>query len=359
MQNNGYDSSQTVIAVDAMGGDFAPREIVKGVAMVTRESPVHVILVGDEARIREELQDLEYAAEQIEIVHTDQVIGNEDHPREALEQKSEASMIVAAKLIAEGRAHGLVSAGNTGAYVLASSLFIPRIKGVQKTAIAAVYPTRNRQKRRDIFAMVLDVGANIHCSAANLVQFAIMGQVYAADIKGIEDPTVALLNIGKESYKGGETLSEVYRILAEAPNINFIGNIEGNDILKGLADVVVTEGYVGNIVMKTVEGLTDIMKEMGRYAFKHRFIWRLGMIALSGLIRDVKKLTDYSEYGGAPLLGYKEIVIKAHGRSRAKAIKNAVKLAAKSHRDRICERMEREITQVLPQSANPSQPRKL
>ncbi|MCK4716597.1 MAG: phosphate acyltransferase PlsX [Candidatus Marinimicrobia bacterium] len=340
-------NKKTVIAVDVMGGDNAPDEIVKGAAEATVESPVNVILVGDERRIKAILEKVEYRREQLKIVHTDDMITMEDIPREALRRKPEASMVLAAKLCSAGRTQGLVSAGNTGAYVLSASFNIPRIAGIRKTAIAAVYPTRNAQKRKDHFSLLLDIGANIHCSAEDMVKFALMGKIYASDIKGIKDPTVALLNVGKESYKGGKILSRVYKILDELPGVNFIGNIEGNDVMLGLSDVVVTEGYVGNIVTKTMEGIAETVSHLGRYAFKRRFIWRLGLIALSSGIRQLKELTDYSEYGGAPLLGFKEIVIKAHGRSKAKAITNAVKLAAKSHRDNICGRIEKEIAEFI------------
>lgn len=335
----------TVIAVDAMGGDNAPDEVVKGAAVASIESPGKIILVGDESKILPILDKEPHNSDRIEIVHTEEAITMEDMPREAVRRKPNASMILAAKLCAEGRAQGVVSAGNTGAYVLSSSLNIPRIVGVRKTAIATVYPTRNAQKRRDHFSLLLDVGANIHCSVEDMVQFALMGKIYASDIKGIQDPTVALLNIGKESYKGGKLLSSVYKILDELEEVNFIGNIEGNEVMLGLSDVVVTEGYVGNIVTKTMEGIAEMASHLGRYAFKHRFIWRLGLIALSSGIKQLKSSTDYSEYGGAPLLGFKEIVIKAHGRSKAKAITNAIKLAAKSHRDNVCGRIEREIAE--------------
>ena len=338
-------TNDTVIAIDAMGGDNAPLEIVKGAATATLESPCHVILVGNEAQIKSVLEKEECNPAQIEIIHTDEIITMADMPRDAVRRKPQASMMIAAKQCAIGKANGLVSAGNTGAYVLASSMNIPRIVGVRKTAIATVYPTRNLQKRRDHFALLLDIGANIHCSIEDMVQFALMGKIYASDIKGIKEPTVALLNVGKEPYKGGDLLSKVYKILDELPEVNFIGNIEGNEVMLGLADVVVTEGYVGNIVTKTIEGIAEMMSHLGRFAFKRRFSWRLGLIALSSGIRQLKSLTDYSEYGGAPLLGFKEIVIKAHGRSKAKAITNAIKLAEKSHRDNVCGRIEQEISE--------------
>jgi len=340
------NSEQTIIAVDAMGGDNAPREIVLGAAKVTLETSVKVKLVGDENIIREILDNTEYNSDQLEIVHTTQVISNDDHPKEVIRRKTDASMVVAAKLCGQGEAHGLVSAGNTGAFVLSSVKHIPRIKGISKTAIASVYPTQNMQKREDIFSLLLDIGANIHCSTKDLVHFAIMGKLYASDIKGIANPTVGLLNLGKEPHKGGEILSQVYKILTEMENINFIGNIEGNDIMKGKADVVITEGFVGNVVLKTIEGIAETLTHLGKYAFKHRLIWKLGLMALSGGIKQMKKVTDYSEYGGAPLLGFQEIVIKAHGRSKAKAITNAIKVAAKTHRDKVCTKIANEINQI-------------
>jgi len=334
----------TVIAVDAMGGDFAPDEIVMGAARVTMETSINTILVGDKAKITPILDKTEHRSNQIEIVHTDQYIVNEDVPKIILSEKPRASMLIAAELCGSGRANGMVSAGNTGAYILSAAKNIPRIEGVRKTAIATVYPTRN-EKKRDPFALLLDIGANIHCTAEELVQFAIMGKIYASDVKGVKAPTIALLNIGKESHKGGEILTQTYEILSSLKNLNFAGNIEGNDMLKGLADIVVTEGYVGNIVMKTIEGIAETLSHLGRYAFKRRFVWMLGLMALSSGIKQLKQITDYSEYGGAPLLGFREIVIKAHGRSRAKAIANAIKVAAKTHRDNVCEKMAREIAQ--------------
>jgi len=328
-----------------MGGDHAPDEIVAGVARATLESSTKVILVGDRNRIDDILSKTEHNPNQIEVVHTPVTITNDDIPKIAIKQKPNASMVLAAKLCGEGKAQGLVSAGNTGAYVLAAAKHIPRIVGVRKTAIATVYPTQNAQKRKDHFALLLDVGANIHCGVEDMVQFALMGKLYASDIKGIPEPTVALLNIGKEPHKGGEVLTTVYEILSKLPTVNFIGNIEGNDVMKGLADVVITEGFVGNIVMKTMEGMAETMAHLGKYAYKHRFIWMLGMIALSGGIKKLKTVTDYSEYGGAPLLGFQKIVIKAHGRSKAKAITNAVKVAAKTYRDHVCEKIANEIAQ--------------
>ncbi len=344
---NNLDDKQpsAVIAVDAMGGDFAPDEVVLGAARASVETPIKIILVGDQSKIEPILEQTEHNPQQLEIVHTDQYIINDDKPKFILSKKPRASMLIASQLCGTDQAHGIVSAGNTGAYILSAIKYIPRIEGVHKTAIASAYPTRNEQGRSDPFALLLDVGANVHCTAEDLVQFAIMGKIYASAVKSIENPTVGLLNIGKEPYKGGDTLAEAFDMLNSIQNMKFIGNVEGNEILKGIADIIVTEGYVGNIVMKTIEGFGETISHIGRYAFKHRFIWMLGLLALSSGIKQLKKVADYSEYGGAPLLGFRKIVIKAHGRSRAKAITNAIIVAAKTHHDNVCEKMAREIAQ--------------
>jgi glycerol-3-phosphate acyltransferase PlsX len=348
MKANPPDSSPpTVIAVDAMGGDYAPGEVVRGAALVSLTTTIHTLLVGDPDQIKHHLQENEHNPAQIVIIPTDQWITNEDHPREAIMHKPRASMLIAAELCGQKQAHGLVSAGNTGAYVLSVARHIPRLPGIHKTAIAAVYPTQNVQRRHDPFALLLDVGANVHCSVDDLVKFALMGKIYASDVKGVANPTIALLNMGKESHKGGDILTRTYAELERLEGLNFVGNIEGNEIMKGLADVVITEGYVGNIVMKTIEGIAETLQHLGRYAFKHRFIWMLGLIALSGGIRQLKQVTDYSEYGGAPLLGFQEIVIKAHGRSKAKAISNAIKVAAKTHRDGVCAKIAAEVAKFM------------
>jgi len=343
ISHNPSISIPTFIAVDTMVGDYAPAEIVYGVAQASLTTTINILLVGDPKQINAHLDEVEHNPAQIEIVPTDEWITNDDVPKQVISQKPRASMLLAAQLCGEGRAHGLVSAGNTGAYILSAMKYIPRLPGVHKPAIAAVYPTQNVQRRTDHFALLLDVGANIHCSVEDLVKFALMGKIYAADVKGVPKPTIALLNMGKEAHKGGDILTRVYSCLRAMPNINFIGNIEGNDIMKGYADVVVTEGYVGNIVMKTIEGIAETLSHLGRYAFKHRFLWMLGRVALSSGIRQLKQITDYSEYGGAPILGFREIVIKAHGRSRAKAITNAIKVAAKTYRDGVCSTIASEI----------------
>lgn len=338
------EEHEITIALDAMGGDEAPAVTVQGAAEATLESPMKVLLVGDEKAIQKELKKHKYHADQLEIVHTPHQITMAENPKIAMDQKPDASVILATKLVSEGRAHALVSAGSTGAVILSAAKNITRILGVHKAALAASYPTHNIQKRHDIFSLLLDVGANIHNSHHDLVHFAFMGATYAKEIKKIDKPTVGLLNIGAEAYKGGEKLARTHAILKTLSDINFIGNIEGNQIMHGRADVVITEGLTGNIALKVMEGMASSVKQLGKQAFRQNVLWKMGLIMLSGGIRKLKDVTDYQEYGGAPIFGFDKMIIKCHGRSTSKAIKNGLKLAAKSVRDNITGQISNYIT---------------
>jgi len=318
------------IAVDAMGGDYAPQEIVKGVLMALNEEPqLQVILVGDEEAIRHQLTLNNYDKE-IAIVHTTEAVMMDDSPKKALSDKPNASITLATKLLHEGKADALVSAGNTGATVLACAKNLHMIEGLERSALAAIYPTAKFTPDKRGFALMLDVGATIHCTAKQLSHFAFMGSYYVSHILGVENPRVGLLNNGEEESKGGPVLSQAYKYMKNEADLNFIGNVEGKDVPKGDVDVVVTEGFVGNIVLKLLEGVGEVAKEMGKYAFKKKFIWKVGLALLAKGVKRIKEKTDYSEYGGAPILGFSRLVIKAHGRSNAKAIKNAVKVAVRS-----------------------------
>lgn len=337
-------NSEYTIVLDAMGGDNAPGITVHGAAQATLESPLHILLVGDKETLQKELHKHKYNSEQIEIVHSPNIITMEDNPKIAIEQKPDASIVLATRLVAEGKGDALVSAGSTGAVILSAAKYINRILGVHKTALAAIYPTHNIQNRNDIFSLLLDVGANIQNSHHDLVHFAYMGATYAREIKKIDSPTIALLNIGAEEYKGGEKLARTHAILKSLPELNFIGNIEGNQIMHGLADVVITEGLTGNIALKVMEGMASSVKRLGKIAFKQNMLWKMGLIMLSGGIKKLKIVTDYEEYGGAPIFGFEKMIIKCHGRSTHKAIKNALKLAAKSVRDDIPGQIRRYIS---------------
>ncbi|RMH61686.1 MAG: phosphate acyltransferase PlsX [Calditrichaeota bacterium] len=331
------------IIVDAMGGDYAPAEIIKGVTQAMREEPdMDIIFVGDQEAVRRELE-ANHCTRDVEIVHTDSFITMDDSPKKALAAKPDASIILATKLLNEGKADALVSAGNTGATVLASAKYLHMIEGLERSALAAIYPTAKFTPDSNGFALMLDVGATLKCTAKQLVHFAFMGSHYVEEVMGVHKPRVGLLNNGEEETKGGPVLTQTYQYLKNEPSINFIGNIEGKDIPRGEVDVVITEGFVGNVVLKLLEGVGEVAKDMGKYAFKKKLTWKIGLAFLAKGIKKVKRKTDYSEYGGAPILGFNHLVIKAHGRSNAKAIKNATKVALRSVEHNFIDHVARSI----------------
>ncbi len=335
-----------VIAVDAMGGDFAPDEVVKGVARASLSTAIECVLVGDERRIQTILESVSYNPEHISIRHAGETVEMNEAPKEALRMKRDASIMVGAKLVADGQAEALVSAGNTGACILACARHFRAIKGIRKTALASVYPRQTEYPGQDQLALLLDVGATIRCDALDLVQFAVMGSAYARRVSKVERPRVGLLNMGTEPFKGGEVLAEAYQRLAALPGVDFVGNIEGNDVAKGRADVIVCEGLLGNVVLKLIEGIADVVTDVASNAVKQRMMWRLGMTLLSRGIREIAHLADYTKYGGAPLLGFEHLFLKAHGRSTARAIENAVKVAAKAVRDGVAQEIAAGIQAV-------------
>lgn len=328
------------IALDAMGGDHAPGEVVRGAIRAAENIPdIEIVLIGDEKAIRDELRKAS-ARTPFEIIHTDNWIGMEEDPKQAVREKPDASINMAARMVNEGNVDAIVSAGNTGATILAAAGHIPVIEGIERTALATVYPTAKFDPSKRGFGLMLDVGATLQCTPKQLVHFAFMGNFYLSEVFGFVRPRIGLLNIGEEETKGGENLKLTYQLLKKADELNFIGNIEGKDIPKGLADVVVTEGFLGNVVLKMLEGVAEVVKETGKYAFRKKLTWKLAMALLSPGIRKLKQRTDYSEYGGAPILGFKKLAIKAHGRSNAKAISNAIRVASESSRQNICQKIE-------------------
>ena len=320
------------VAVDALGGDHAPDEIVRGVAAVSLDAPhVQCVLVGDSAQLTRLLASVRHDPERISIHHADDFVRMDEPPRDALDTRANCSIAVAARLVGAGGADALVSAGNTGAGVLACSREWKRIPGVRRAALAAVFPTELRRgEKDDPFSLILDVGATNEVTADDLVAFALMGSAYAARIAKNPRPRVALLSNGTESMKGPAEIVEAHRLLKDCTSINFVGNVEGVDIPRGTADVVITSGFVGNVVLKMLEGVSETVVGLARYAYKERLVWRLGLMMLSGGISRLKAITDWEQYGGAPLLGFDKLFIKAHGRSKSRAIANAVKVAAKA-----------------------------
>jgi glycerol-3-phosphate acyltransferase PlsX len=322
------------IAVDAMGGDHAPDEVVKGVAQVSLATDIECVLVGDEQRIQAVLEGVSYNPEHISILHCRDAIGMAEEPREAVKRR-DTSLVAGVRAVAEGRADAIVSAGNTGACVLACARHFRLLRGIRRAALASVYPRQREQSGQDPLALMLDVGATIRCDAEELVQFAVMGSAYARRISKVSSPAVGLLNMGAEEMKGGETLVEAHRRLRQFPGINFVGNVEGNELVRGRADVIVCEGLVGNVALKLIEGVSEVLYDITSAAAERRLAWRLGLRLLSRGIERLRALTDYTQYGGSPILGFEHLFIKCHGRSEARAIGNAVKVAAKAVRDRV------------------------
>jgi glycerol-3-phosphate acyltransferase PlsX len=320
------------IAFDVMGSDLGPAEVIRGVAQLTLETPhIHALLVGDGKVIDAALAEIRHNAERVAVQHASEVVHMDEKPAVALDCKKDCSIGVAAKLVADGEAEALVSAGNTGAGVLACARNFKLLPGVRRAALATVYPTQaSHGTKLDPFSLILDVGATVDASADDLVAFAVMGSAYARIISKNTEPSVALLSNGTEPQKGPPRVVEAHAKLNQMRGLKFIGNVEGIDIPKGTADVIVCDGFVGNVCLKMLEGVSETVVELAKYAYKEKLLWRAGLAMLSSGIERIKEVTDWEQYGGAPILGFDRVFIKAHGRSKAKAIFNAGKVAAKA-----------------------------
>src|SRR5688572_26185493 len=308
------------IAVDAMGGDDAPGAIVDGAVDAARQLPVSITLVGAEAAVRQALsRHADWEALAIDLVDAPDVVAMADAPSTAL-RRPRASIRVAAELVARGGIGAVVSAGNTGATVMAAHAAFGMLPGVDRPALATVIPTRRRP------AVLLDAGANAECRPSHLLQFAVMGAVHARLALGIEKPRVGLLSIGEEESKGNELTREAHRLLKAAP-VRFIGNVEGREIYSGVADVIVCDGFTGNVVLKTSEGLVETVEKLLGDELQGTFSAQVGSLLSRRAFRRFRRRVDYSEYGGAPLLGVAGLAIVGHGRSSAKAVRNAIAMA--------------------------------
>lgn len=307
------------IIVDAMGGDNAPEQIVKGcMDAVNAEKGFNLVIVGDEERIRAEIgksKSVDWG--RIRIIHASQTISNTDAPIKSLKEKKDSSLVVGLNLLKEGKGDAFLSAGNTGALMAGALLIVGRIKGVDRPALAPVIPTLKGK------TLLIDAGSNTDCRPVNFKQFGVMGSLYMKEMFGIESPTVGLVNVGVENTKGNTTIREAHRLLSEA-NINFAGNIEGREIIEGKVDVVVCDGFVGNVILKTMEGTANgLFTLLKRELTKNFFRTACAMLLKKGL-KSIKEKNDYREYGGAPFLGIDGVVIKCHGSSNAQAVKVAI-----------------------------------
>ncbi|UJL47904.1 phosphate acyltransferase PlsX [Virgibacillus sp. NKC19-16] len=318
------------LAIDAMGGDHAPKEIVLGAMdAISQIGDLHITLIGDENKINEHLSN----TKNIEVIHTEEVITSEDEPVRAVRRKRGASLVLMAKEVNEGRADACISAGNTGALMSAGLFVVGRIPGIDRPALSPTLPTIDGKG-----FLLLDVGANVDAKPDHLVQYAVMGSIYTEKVRSLKNPTVGLLNVGTEEGKGNDLTKKAFALMKDAP-INFIGNVEARDILSGAADVVVTDGFSGNIALKTIEGTAMTMFSMLKETFMSSMKTKMAAGMVKSDLKGLKTKLDYSEYGGAGLFGLASPVIKAHGSSNQRAIYNAIKQA--------CHMVEYNVTDTI------------
>lgn len=324
------------IGIDAMGGDHAPDEVIRGSIESLPLIEGHLILIGDEEKIKSCLKNLTYDSDRVSIQHASEVIENDDKPVRAIKIKKDASMVVGFDMLKKGELNVLLSAGNTGALLAGGLLKVGRIKGLDRPALCLPYPTTKG------FSVLIDAGSNADCKPNNLFEFAVMGSIYARDVLGIENPTVGLANIGTEEGKGNMLMVDTYPILKNS-DLNFIGNVEARDIPGGVCDVIVCDGFTGNIILKLSEGVAASFSGMLKaQLMKNKKNMLLGLL-LKGTFAELKKKMDYTEYGGAPFLGTEGLIVKAHGSSNAKAIKNAIRYAEKCVKSQVVDRIREEL----------------
>ena len=315
-------SNKTVIAVDAMGGDLGPSVVVPGAIEAARQTGAKILLVGNEAILDGELSRLAPTGVELEIGHAPEVAGMDEKPSDILRRKKNASIQVACRLVRDGAAQGVVSAGHSGASVACGMFIMGRIPGVERPALASLLPTEKEP------VVLLDVGATVDCKPYNIFQFGLMGNAFARDILNKETPRVGLLSIGEEEGKGNNQVKEAYELFKLAQNLNFTGNIEGRDLFTGDVDVAVCDGFVGNVALKLSEGLgMSLSRVLKRELLNSGILPKLGSLLAKSAFKRFAKVVDYAEYGGAPLLGLQNISIVCHGRSNSKAICSATRMA--------------------------------
>jgi len=313
------------IALDAMGGDHAPAVVVEGGIQAAREYGLEIILVGKAQIIKKEMAKYDISGLSLPIVPASEVLEMDEEPAMAARAKKDSSMAVGLRMVKKGQADAFASAGNSGGVLVTALFTLGRLKGVKRPALSSVIPAKTG------FSFILDLGGNTDCKPEWLLQFGIMGSIYAEKVLGIENPRVAILSNGEEEGKGNQLVKETTPLL-RGSHLNFIGNVEGKDLVTGMADVIVTDGFTGNVAVKTAEGVADMLLSLLKDEIKKRPQAVLGALLAQGAFKEVKRRLDYSEYGGAPLLGVKGVVIVGHGRSNATAIKNMVRTAAEAAR---------------------------
>ncbi|KEJ02581.1 phosphate acyltransferase [Clostridium botulinum A2B3 87] len=330
-----------IIAVDGMGGDFAPELVVEGCIQAVKEyEGIHIIITGKKELIKNELDKREYNGNKIEILNAEEVISTNEAPVKAIRRKKDSSMVKALELVKEGKAQAVISAGSTGALMAGATFVLGRIKGINRVCLAPLLPGAKAP------FMIADAGANVDCKAEYLVQFAMMGKVYFESVLGVKSPTVGLVNIGAEEEKGNELTKAAYKLLKDT-DFNFIGNVEPRDIPRGEVNIAVCDGFIGNTVLKTYEGVASNLFSMLKKEIMASTRGKIGGALLKPVFKDFKKKFDYTEYGGSPFLGAKGICIKAHGSSDAKAFKNAIRQAKICYDKKIIEEIENNLGNLI------------
>lgn len=327
------------LAVDGMGGDFAPDAVIQGCVDAVKEYGVDIIITGPENIIKGKLEGFDYPKDKIQVVNATEIISPNEEPVKALKKKKDSSLVKALSLVKTGEADAILSAGSTGALMAGASLIVGRIRGIKRVALAPIMPGKNAP------FMIIDAGANVDCKSSYLVQFALMGKIYFENILNVSNPTIGIVNIGAEEEKGNELTKEAHKLLKQT-DFNFVGNVEPRDIPAGDINVLVCDGFVGNTILKTYEGVASNIFSMLKEDIMSSFTTKLGGLLLKPVFSRFKKKFDYTEYGGSAFLGSNGIVIKAHGSSNAKAFKNAIRQAVAAHENKIVDKIKEELEKI-------------
>lgn len=328
-----------IIAVDGMGGDFSPQEVVKGAVASLEKNDINIIITGKENEITMELNKYKYDKNRITILDSSEVISTNEHPVMAIRKKKNSSLVKALKLVSDGMADAVVSAGSTGAFMAGATLIVGRIKGIDRVALAPVMPGRYGS------FMVIDSGANVDCKPEYLFQFALMGKIYFENVIKINNPSIGLINIGEEEEKGNELTKKVYKLLKES-DLNFVGNVEPRNVSDGKVDILVCDGFVGNTVLKMYEGVAINLLGMLKDDVMKSSRAKIGALFMKNVFKNMKSKFDYSEYGGSSFLGSKGVCVKAHGSSDSRAFKNAIFQARNCCKNEIIDKIKLEIEKI-------------
>ena len=336
------------IVIDGMGGDNAPKSNVEGAVNAIKEYQVDLIITGDKDLLEKEFSNYEFDRNKLEIVHTTEIIENEDKPVKAIRSKKDSSMVVALNLVKEGKADAIISAGNTGALLAGGLFVVGRIKGIDRPCLCSAIPNVKRG-----MTLIADCGANADCKPKNLVEFAAMSNIYSRKVLGLENPKVALANVGLEEGKGNDLVKRSYEEIKKL-DLNFIGNVEAREVINAYTDIIICDGFTGNILLKSAEGVALSVMSLIKETFMASTKSKIGALLIKDDLRKLKSFIDYSEYGGAPLLGLNGGVIKAHGSSDAKAIKNAINQGIKFSKGKVVEDINQFISKYNEENKNNS-----